>query len=172
MTISKLSIYTDTIELASELVQDLVSYFGLSELETRADYPHEIDKLKNLMEKVDEYNSVRTQLSINMAENAQNVKALIVKAEDSRIQRNMSHFKQAMATLHQFNGELLSEFQIRTNNHNELLNYLKQVNQYIQKTGNLRAGTAKTRTISMFREAVKTKNLRMIAGAIINGNKG
>mmetsp|Transcript_19537 Transcript_19537/g.19593 ORF Transcript_19537/g.19593 Transcript_19537/m.19593 type:complete len:126 (+) Transcript_19537:625-1002(+) len=123
------------------------------------------------MEKVEEYSNVRTQLSINMAENAQNVKALIVKAEDSRIQRNMGFFKQAMASLHQFNGELLSEFQIRTNNHNELLSYLKQVNQYIQRAGNLRCGQAKTRTIASFREAVKTKNMKMIAAAIISGGK-
>ncbi|CAG9330233.1 BBS2 [Blepharisma stoltei] len=171
LTTNKLSIYTETLELAAEIAQDLISFFNIPELESRADYPHEIEKINGLMEKVEEYSNVRTQLSINMAENAQNVKALIVKAEDSRIQRNMGFFKQAMASLHQFNGELLSEFQIRTNNHNELLSYLKQVNQYIQRAGNLRYGQAKTRTIASFREAVKTKNMKMIAAAIISGGK-
>ena len=105
-----------------------------------------------------------------MAENCQNVKALIVKAEDARIQQNMSYFKQSLSSLHQFNGELLGEYQIRANNHSELLNCLKIVNQYIQRAGNLRCGQKMNKTIASFREGVKNRNIDKIIDAICNGN--
>lgn len=165
-----LGIFTDTIDLAGEIIQDLSVYFTINELNSTAKFPEEIGKIKALLEKIDDFNAVRTQLTVNMAENCQNVKALIVKAEDARIQRDMTYFKQNLSSLHQFNGELLGEYQIRANNHTELLNCLKIVNQYIQRSGNLRCGTSKAKTISLLRDAVKARNIENISRIISSGN--
>ena len=165
-----LGILTDTIDLAGEIVQDLAAFFAISEMNSQARFPNDLQKIKELLEKIDDFNSVRTQLTVNMAENCQNVKALIVKAEDARIQRNMVYFKQNLSSLHQFNGELLGEYQIRANNHTELLNCLKTLNQYIQRAGNLRCGTGKNKTISLLREGVKSRNIESISRAIATGN--
>lgn len=43
--------------------------------------------------------------------------------------------------LHALNSELINNYKIRSNNHEELMNCLKQVNQIIQRAGRLR-GTA------------------------------
>jgi len=40
--------------------------------------------------------------------------------------------------LYDLNRDLINGYKIRCNNHTELLSYLKQVNQYIQKAGKLR----------------------------------
>ena len=40
--------------------------------------------------------------------------------------------------LYDLNRDLINGYKIRCNNHNELLNNLKLVNQYIQKAGRLR----------------------------------
>ena len=40
--------------------------------------------------------------------------------------------------LYDLNRDLINGYKIRCNNHTELLNYLKKVNQYIQKAGRLR----------------------------------
>ena len=163
---STLNIFTETIELSGEIIQDLATFFGIIELNSRANYPKDLQRIKELLEKIEDFNSVRTQLTVNMAENCQNVKALIVKAEDARIQRNMTYFKQSLSSLHQFNGELLGEYQIRANNHTELLNCLKQINQYIQRAGSLRCGASKNKTISSFREGIKNRNISTISEAI------
>lgn len=40
--------------------------------------------------------------------------------------------------LHALNSELINNYKIRSNNHEELMNCLKQVNQIIQRAGRLR----------------------------------
>lgn len=109
-------------------------------------------------------------MTINMAENSQNVKGLVVAAEDARMQKNMGVLKKTMARLHQFNGELLSEFQIRLNNHNELLSHLKELNLYIQRAGNVRCGSAKLRAINACKEAIKSRNAEMLIRVISTGS--
>ena len=169
LTGRNLIVYTETLELAGEVIQDLIVYFSIPNLQSKAYYPNEVEKLKELLEKVDEFNSARTDLTVSMAESTQFVKAFIVKAEDARIQNNMEHFKQELSNLQQFNGELLSQYQIRSNNHNELLSCLKQLNQYIQKGANLRSGEYKNRTLAAGKQAVKARDVSSLQKVIFSG---
>jgi Bardet-Biedl syndrome 2 protein len=137
--------------LAGEIIQDFCGFFGVTELNSSAQFPRDLVKIKELLEKIEDFNTVRTQLTVNMAESCQNVKALIVKAEDARIQKNMGYFKQNLSSLHQFNGQLLGEY------------------QFIQRAGNLRCGQAKNRTIAKFREGVKARDIGVITQAICSG---
>ena len=156
------SLFVNSMEIAGELVQDIASHFSLRELESRADFPEDIRLFIRLLTEVEEFSSARTQLTVNMAEAVQNVKSLIVRAEDSRIQRNFSQFRKTFTQLQLLNSELIGEFQKRQSNHNELLSILKKVNQYIQRAGNLRFGQAKTRVVGALREAVKSKNTSLL----------
>lgn len=142
---------------------------GIKDLETRAEFPSELAKLKQLMEKVEEFNATRMQLMLNMAESSQAIKVLIVKAEDARLQHNMMFFKRSLGRLHQFNGELFGEFEKRKLNHTELINCMKQVNQIIQRAGNLRCGAAKTRVLAALREAFKERKVSEMMNIISNG---
>lgn len=46
--------------------------------------------------------------------------------------------KRYYTQLYNLNQELISQYRVRCNNHEELLSCLKQVNQVIQKAGRLR----------------------------------
>lgn len=67
-----------------------------------------------------------------------NIKVLVVRAEDARILRNMKALKKQYARLSQENNALVAEFNQRNSNHTELLRCLKELNAFIQKGSNLR----------------------------------
>merc|ERR1712039_683836 len=74
------TIRTDDIEVAGEMIQDLCSHLQVTELESQANFPEEMEKFKSVLMKVEEYNAVRLKLTAEMADSANLVKALIVKA--------------------------------------------------------------------------------------------
>ena len=77
------------MELAGSLINDVASFLHVQELETQADFPQEIDRIKSLLTEAEQYNTLRSQLNANIAEVANNVKISIVKAEDCRILKDM-----------------------------------------------------------------------------------
>eukprot|EP00913_Durusdinium_trenchii_P012836 g12052.t1 len=72
------------METAGEMVQDLCNFLQVTELESTANFPAEMEKFQQVLTRVDEYNAVRMKLTAEMADSANLVKALIVKAEDYR----------------------------------------------------------------------------------------
>lgn len=94
-----------------------------------------------------------------MADDLQRVKALVVRAEDSRLLNDMVVMRRAYTDLHALNNQLVGGYNIRASNHEGLLAALKQVNQMIQRAANLRVGKAKTVVINECRAAVKANNL-------------
>lgn len=59
--------------------------------------------------------------------------------------------RQWYSELYNLNKDLISSYKIRCNNHQELLNCLKQVNQTIQKAGRLRGKLIMIHIIDIFR---------------------
>jgi Ciliary BBSome complex subunit 2, C-terminal len=51
----------------------------ISELESVAEFPHEMAAFKTVLSSVTEYNSLRMKLTADMADSAQRVKALVIK---------------------------------------------------------------------------------------------
>jgi Bardet-Biedl syndrome 2 protein len=152
-----MTIRTDDMEVAGDMVQDLCSHLQLQELESTANFPDEMEKFKSVLLKVDEYNVVRLKLTAEMADSSNLVKALIVKAEDYRMLSDMKQLKKVFSSLQQTNNELIGEYNKRANNHSQLLEQLKQVNMMIQKAARLRIGAPKTRVVSACRQAIKKK---------------
>merc|ERR1719473_1041273 len=153
------SIRTDDLEVAGDMVQDLCAYLQITELESTADFPAEMEKFKSVLMKVDEYNAVRLKLTAEMADSSNLVKALIVKAEDYRRLSDMGNMKKVFSHLQQTNADLIAEYNKRANNHQQLLGQLKEVNMMIQKAAKLRVGTPKTRVVSSCRQAIKKNNI-------------
>lgn len=164
-----LTIRTDDIEVAGEMVQDLCGYLQVSEQESTANFPEEMEKFKSVLMKVDEYNSVRLKLTAEMADSANLVKALIVKAEDYRMLSDMTNLKRVFSGLQQTNGDLIAEYNKRANNHQQLLGQLKEVNMMIQKAAKLRVGTPKTRVVAACRQAIKKNNIHELFHIIRTG---
>lgn len=83
--------------------------------------------------------------------------------------------KQVYGTLYEVNRELIAEYRKRENNHTALLAALKEMNQMIQLSANLRGaqsknvfrfnilvGQVKTRIVASCREAVKSNNMQAL----------
>lgn len=89
ITPSETVIRTDDMDLAAELVQDMCTHLEWRELESAADFPRQMDDFKNLLLRVDECNAIRLKLTGEMADDSNQVKSLIIRAEDSRILNDM-----------------------------------------------------------------------------------
>lgn len=77
------------MEVAGDIIQDLCSFMNIQELESYADFPKEMEELKDVIKKVNDYNEVRLHLAADMAEAIRNAKIFVVKAEDARILGDM-----------------------------------------------------------------------------------
>merc|ERR1719326_299561 len=165
----KVTIKSDDLEVAGDIVQDLCTYLQITELESTADFPDEMEKFKAVLMRVDEYNAVRLKLTAEMADSSNLVKALIVKAEDYRMLSDMGNLKKVFSNLQQTNSDLIAEYNKRANNHQHLLSQLKEVNMMIQKAAKLRVGAPKTRVISAYRQAIKKNNIHELFQIIKTG---
>ncbi|KAJ9455476.1 Bardet-Biedl syndrome 2 protein-like protein [Diplonema papillatum] len=149
----------NNMEVVGDIIQDLCQTLQIKELEATADFPAELDDFAKVLMKVDGYNAVRIQLTMEMADSSQLVKALVIRAEDARILSEMPLMRQHYSKLHELNSQLIGEYIKRANNHNELLTALREVNAMIQKAARLRMGQAKTRVIAECREAIKSNHI-------------
>lgn len=165
----QITVRTDDIEVAGEIIQDLCVYLQVPELESIANFPDEMEKFKAVLLKVDQYNEVRLRLTAEMADSSNLVKALIVKAEDYRMLSDMTNMKKVFSSLQQTNGDLIAEYNKRATNHQALLTQLKEVNMMIQKAAKLRCGNAKTRVVAACRQAIKKNNMHELFQVIRTG---
>ena len=86
---NKIMIKTDSMEVAGDMLQDLCAFMSIQELESVAEFPTEMEELRQIIKKVNDYNEVRMHLTADMAESVKTAKTWIVKAEDSRISSDM-----------------------------------------------------------------------------------
>merc|ERR1712176_682334 len=152
----------DDMTLVGEIIQDLCHFLNLKELESVADFPAEMKMFEEVLLQVDEYNSIRLKLTAEMADNSNLVKNLVIKAEDARILGDMPLMRKMYTELFTLNNELIGEYTKRSNNHQNLLNALKDVNQMIQKAARLRVGKAKTQVVTACRNAIKSNNIHSL----------
>lgn len=82
----EVTLRTENIELAGDLVQSLVSeYLGIEELSSTANFPEEVEALKKHIESVEQLQAVRQRLAAEVADNSVAIRGLVVRAEDARL---------------------------------------------------------------------------------------
>lgn len=165
----KTVIQTDDMDLAGDLVQSLVGFFSIEDLNTVADFPNQMEDLRNVLAQVGELEKVRQQLTAEMADNSGVIGNLVVRAEDARMMNHIGNMKKAYAQLYNLNKDLMTGYKIRSNNHMQLLECLKIVNQAIQKAGRLRAGKQKSSVVAACRVALKSGDVETLIKVIKNG---
>ncbi|CAI8055643.1 Bardet-Biedl syndrome 2 protein homolog [Geodia barretti] len=163
------TIETDDLDLAGDIIQSLASYVGLTDLSVTASFPQQMKELRDVLEEVEELHKIRQKLSAEMADNSALIRNLVVRAEDARIMNDMGNMKKAYFQLYELNKDLMLGYNIRSNNHLELLECLRIVNQAIQKTGNLRVGKPKAQLIAACRAAIKNKDNDTLIKTMMNG---
>ncbi|VBB27520.1 unnamed protein product [Acanthocheilonema viteae] len=165
----KVIIQNNDIELVGNIIQSIAETFGIAEIQTTAQFPHEIAKLNDITEKLYEMYIMRDRLSVTIAERCNSIKEMLVRAEDARTIsqfRLMSKYYQKMHTLNQ---AMIAEHQIRCNNHEELLKLLRNLNKIIEHGSRLRVGAPASRLISACRSAIAEEHFEMLQKIILFG---
>jgi hypothetical protein len=70
----RLRIQCDSMDLAGELLQDMVKYFKIDELQSVADFPQEYQKFEEVLKRVADCNAARMNLAADMADDSQRIK--------------------------------------------------------------------------------------------------
>ena len=159
---AEVTFHSNEMDVVGDMIQDLAASLGYEELESVADFPRDLEAFRDVLLQVDEHNAVRVKLTAETADSAGVLKALVVKAEDSRLLKDVSAMRRAYGNLFALNRELIAEHQKRANNHTELLALLREVNAMIQRCAKLRVGSARTRIVSACRTAIKTNNIQSL----------
>lgn len=126
---TKVTFFTENMELAGDLVQDLAEFTVTEQLSSMAHFPPAIKEFEEVLQSVDDYNQTRLALAAGAADISNNVKELVVKAEDSRLLGNLQVMKKTYIKLWDLNRELAAEHAKRSVNQEALLAALKKVNQ-------------------------------------------
>jgi Bardet-Biedl syndrome 2 protein len=157
------------LELAGDIIQDMAKYFNWNQLSSEADFPAEFSALEEVIDTVAACNTARMSLTADMADESARIKALIIRAEDSRLMMEMDSMRKSYTELTGLNNGLVGAYNIRMKNHESLLAALKEVNQMIQRSANLRVGNAKNRVVNDSRAAVKENRMMDIASILRKG---
>ncbi|KAJ9522354.1 hypothetical protein QJQ45_008171 [Haematococcus lacustris] len=168
--LEQVTILTDNMDVAGEVVNELASYLGLADLASTADYPLAMEAFRAVLAQVEAYNATRLRMNADMADSSNLVKQLLIKAEDMRLLGNMTAMKAQYKRLHDLNKDLMVEHDKRATNHTQLLSALKEVNLMIQRAARLRVGAPKARVSAACRAAIKEENMAALFRIIKDGD--
>uniref|UniRef100_A0A2C9L6U9 Bardet-Biedl syndrome 2 protein homolog n=1 Tax=Biomphalaria glabrata TaxID=6526 RepID=A0A2C9L6U9_BIOGL len=163
------AIHTDDMDLAGNVIQSLAEFLKIEDLQTIVDFPVETETLKQILIKVDELHRVRTKLTAEMADHSNLIRSMVVRAEDARIMGDMKSMRRGYMELSDLNRDLVAGYNIRCNNHQELVLGLKQINQIIQKASRVRVGKYKNQVVTLCRTAIKNNNTSSLFKIINTG---
>uniref|UniRef100_A0A8D0GH17 Bardet-Biedl syndrome 2 protein homolog n=1 Tax=Sphenodon punctatus TaxID=8508 RepID=A0A8D0GH17_SPHPU len=158
----EISVCTDDIDLAGDIIQSMASFLAIEDLQVEADFPAYFEELRKALIKVDDSHTMCQKLTADMADHSNLIRSMLVRAEDSRLMGDMKNMKKRYMELYDLNRDLLTGYKIRCTNHTELLNNLKAVNQAIQRAGRLRVGKPKAQVIAACRDAIRNDNINML----------
>ncbi|KAI8467845.1 MAG: ciliary BBSome complex subunit 2 [Monoraphidium minutum] len=191
----QVTILTDDMDLAGDLVQDLAAYLGLEDLASRASFPAAMDAFKATLAqargagrgaawrcalaqlaaaqapaRVDELSAARGELAADAADAAALLKLLVVRAEDARLLGDMAGMRRAYRQLYDLNRDLIAAHETRAANHGQLLDGLRAVNRMIQRAARLRVGPPQARAVAACRAAVKHGGVAALARIVRDGD--
>lgn len=158
----EITLRTDDIDLAGDIIQSMSAFLAIDDLPVEANFPKYFDQLRKVLVQVDDSHSVHQKLTADMAEQSNLIRSMLVQAEDSRLMRDIKNMKKRYTELYDLNKDLINRYKIRCNNHTELLNNLKCVNQAIQRAGRLRVGKPKAQVITACRDAIRSNNINAL----------
>nr|CAB3225153.1 Bardet-Biedl syndrome 2 protein homolog [Phallusia mammillata] len=166
----QVTIKTDNIDLAGEVIQSLAAFLRLEDLQVTAHFPMHLERLGEIMNTVDNLHAVNQKLAAEMTDHSNLIRSLVVRAEDARLQDDISNMRKGYVELQDLNRELISGYHVRSTNHQELVKSLKVVNQIIQKASQLRVGKFQTQVVSQCREAIKNSQVTALFKIIRAGS--
>lgn len=114
----KVSINTDDLETAADIVQDLVNgYLKKSTLTSTCSFPRINVKLAEIFEVYEQSNQLKMHFAANISENIQNIKVFTVRAEAGLMIDDIDSMRKNYAQVMNENGALLAEYKKRDTSH-------------------------------------------------------
>ena len=150
---------TEEIETAANVVQDMAVNLGLEELVSTAAFGRTNHKLLDILQTVEQSNTLKTHFAANISENIQNVKVFTVRGEASLLIDDIDGMRKNYAQVQAENGALIAEYKKRQLNHEALLASLKGLNALIRQASNLRVGKPNKSLVADARQCVKVNQL-------------
>ncbi|KAJ3595917.1 hypothetical protein NHX12_002329 [Muraenolepis orangiensis] len=117
----QITLSTDDVDLAGDLIQSLASFLAIEDLSAEVDFPDYFKGLRTTLTEVDEFHSVHQKLTAAIADHSNSIRNMLVQAEDARLMGDMVTMKKRYRELYDLNRDLVTEYKIRSNNHNALL---------------------------------------------------
>ncbi|KAK9498986.1 hypothetical protein O3M35_003512 [Rhynocoris fuscipes] len=164
-----MTIATPHMGIAADIIQSLAQFFNLTAIQSFAEFPNVYLNLRDLLNKVDELQQNAAKMSANVADTANVIRGLIVQAEDSRLLQYMKDLRECYSHLQQVNNDLIRNYSLRSANHKELLQTLRNINNIVQHASRLRVGKTKNDVASLCRTAIANKNINLLIKTIKTG---
>lgn len=140
-------IESDRLDHVSELVQHLANFFNVQHLASDIQISdHHLKELTELMEGVGGHQAVRQRLTVDMADQVNEVRNLFYESENARLMNDMAEMRRSYAAIQSGNQKLVDLQIIRDSNYSELMDRLKQINLHVQNSSSCRG----KKTISNF----------------------
>uniref|UniRef100_A0A0M3KEJ5 BBS2_C domain-containing protein n=1 Tax=Anisakis simplex TaxID=6269 RepID=A0A0M3KEJ5_ANISI len=165
----KVTVRNDDMELVGNVIQAIAEYFHITNITTIASFPKAMKAFSELTEKLNEMFALRDQLAAAVAERANSVKEMLVRAEDARIIGQIQMMRKYYVKLQTLNQALVTDQMVRCNNHEQLLKTLRELNKTIEKGARLRVGDPASKVIAACRSAIAEENFDMLPKIILFG---
>ncbi|KAF3425049.1 hypothetical protein E2986_06059 [Frieseomelitta varia] len=165
----KITIQTEDIIFAGDIIQSLSLYLGLRELSSEVSFPVEERKMLDALERVKELKEIDIRLQAEAANETTLLKNIIIRLEDARILENIDEMRKRLVQLKNVNVDLIREHEIRMKSYKELTANLKQLNLGVQHAARLRVGKSASNTVAQCRAAIQDENSKALMLAIRHG---
>ncbi|XP_050077103.1 Bardet-Biedl syndrome 2 protein homolog [Anopheles maculipalpis] len=164
----KTRFYTEDIGLAGDLVQSLVQFLNIDNMNSTACFPAVNEEVRELFQKLQGLQDTEKQINSEIVEHINQIKSHLIRAEDARYYNGedvIKYHNEMMAT----NEDLVKSYKIRLVNTNEIQLALKRIHGILYNASRLRAGTFASAMIGRFKEALKTSNIDAVLKIIEMG---
>uniref|UniRef100_A0A182VTU8 Uncharacterized protein n=1 Tax=Anopheles minimus TaxID=112268 RepID=A0A182VTU8_9DIPT len=164
----KTRFYTEDIGLAGDLVQSLVQFLNIDNMNSTTTFPVVSEEVRELFKKLQGLQDTEKQINSEIVEHINQIKSHLIRAEDARYYNGedvIKYHNEMMAT----NEDLVKSYKIRLVNTNEIQLALKRIHGILYNASRLRAGTFASAMIGRFKEALKTNNIDAVLKIIEMG---
>ncbi|XP_062545338.1 Bardet-Biedl syndrome 2 protein homolog [Armigeres subalbatus] len=161
----KTRFYTEDIGLAGDLMQSLVQFLNIENMNSVACFPVLYEEIKELFNKLQGLQETEKQINSEIIDNVNQIKSHLIRAEDARYYNGddvIKYHNEMMNT----NEDLVKNYKIRLVNTNEVQLALKRIHSILYSASKLRVGTFAASVISKFKDALKTNNIEAVVKII------
>ena len=162
-------VMTDNLTLAGDVVQDVIRYLKVEDLDAHVEFIPEFQELESVIEIVRAQGAEQVNLRSQTVDSTRLISSLVMKAEDYRLLDHIALMTTSLTDMARLNEDLIREHTIAVENHKSLMGGLRKINTLLQRVSRCRAGLPKQDMIAKFRAAMKAAGGRELVRILSTG---